>query len=82
MCARYGGDEFVMLQELDAGENVDELCEKVRERIEKIRSAGTYDYPVSVSIGHSKYHGNDDIQSLIARADKRMYRNKTEKAAK
>lgn len=82
VCARYGGDEFAILQELDADENVDELCEKVHERIKKIHLAGTYDYPVSVSIGHSKYHGNDDIQSLIARADKRMYRNKAEKAAK
>lgn len=82
VCARYGGDEFVVLQELNEGDDVNVICEKVRERIESIRSAGTYGYPISVSIGHSKYHGSDDIQSLIARADRRMYRNKAEKAAR
>ncbi len=81
VCARYGGDEFVVLQELESGDNVDEICDKVRERIESIRVAGTYGYPISVSIGHSKYHGDDDIQSLIARADRRMYRNKAAKNA-
>ena len=80
VCARYGGDEFVILQELQTGEDVDALCLKIHEHIEAIRSARTYDYPVSVSIGHSKYRCEDDIQSLIARADSQMYRVKADKA--
>lgn len=79
VCARYGGDEFVVLQELDEGDDVNEICDKVHERIGNIHKIGSYDYPVSVSIGCTKYNASDDVQSLIARADRIMYANKPNK---
>ena len=81
VCARYGGDEFVVLQELDKNSDVNGICDKVHERIGQIHKTGNYAYPISVSIGCSKYDASDDVQSLIARADKKMYLTKANKSA-
>lgn len=67
-CARYGGDELVILKVLSGGENINDLCRRLDEHI--IGSG----IDVDISVGYAKYSADDDsIQDLISRADNAMY---------
>lgn len=67
-CARYGGDELVILKVLSGGENINDLCRRLDEHI--IGSS----IDVDISVGYAKYSADDDsIQDLISRADNAMY---------
>ena len=67
-CARYGGDELVILKVLSEGENINDICRKLDEHI--IGSG----IDVGISVGYAKYSADDDsIQDLISRADNAMY---------
>lgn len=67
-CARYGGDELVILKVLAGGENINDLCRRLDEHI--IESG----IDVDISVGYAKYSADDDsIQDLISRADNAMY---------
>lgn len=67
-CARYGGDELVILKVLSGDENINDLCRRLDEHI--IGSS----IDVDISVGYAKYSADDDsIQDLISRADNAMY---------
>ena len=67
-CARYGGDELVILKVLSEGEDINSVCRKLDEYI--IES----DIDIGISVGYAKYSEKDDsIQNLISRADNAMY---------
>ena len=67
-CARYGGDELVILKVLSVGEDINSVCRKLDEYI--IES----DIDIGISVGYAKYSEKDDsIQNLISRADNAMY---------
>lgn len=74
--SRYGGDEFTIVCELDAGHSPEEVCERVRAAVGE---AGV-PYPLSVSVGYAKYtEAIKTQQELIALADKELYKNKKQR---
>jgi len=74
---RYGGEEFVIiLNRIDA-----DKCQDIAKRIVKIIGANKLLYKgntinITVSIGATTYHEGDTPDTLIARADKALYKSK------
>jgi diguanylate cyclase (GGDEF)-like protein len=74
---RYGGEEFVIiLNRIDA-----DKCQEIAKRIVKIIGANKLLYKgdtinITVSIGATTYHEGDTPDSLIARADRALYKSK------
>ncbi len=79
-CARYGGDEFAIVQIINKEERIEPMCKMLTKAVEqKSESEGTA-YSVKISIGSAVYLGeNDSIQELILRADSEMYNEKNMK---
>lgn len=81
--ARWGGDEFVILTESDAGGAL-MVADRIRESVERTEFAGQgaiHNDPrnfVTVSCGVSLFKEGDDLDSLLLRADKAMYKCKDE----
>ena len=71
--SRYGGDEFIMVCEMEPGEQIEEVCGAICEELKKSKTP----YPLSVSLGYALY--TPDIktqQELIGRADTELYKMK------
>ncbi|QOP41571.1 GGDEF domain-containing protein [Sulfurimonas marina] len=75
---RYGGEEFVIiLNRIDH-----EDCLNISERVLKLISSNKLIYKgttlqVTVSIGTTQYHNGDTMEDLVERADKALYRSKS-----
>jgi two-component system cell cycle response regulator len=79
ICVRYAGDEFIVVL---AGCGFDEAENKRKELQEAVSDAifearpGTR-VPLSISAGSAVFpHDGDTYESLLAKADSRMYRDK------
>jgi diguanylate cyclase (GGDEF)-like protein len=74
---RYGGEEFVMLLTDAHRDEAIIIAERIRENIasQNILYADKA-FRITVSLGVSALNENDDLESLINRADKSMYRAK------
>jgi diguanylate cyclase (GGDEF)-like protein len=74
---RYGGEEFVIiLNRID-----DEHCHKVTKRLLELIRSNKLIYKgeglrVTMSVGATKYSAGDTPDSIIARADKALYKAK------
>ena len=73
---RYGGDEFLLFVANATSEQARLIAEKLRKHIDIHRFDGAEN--VTVSIGIAIRQRNESIGSLIARADKSLYRAKSE----
>jgi len=81
-CARYGGDEFAVVQELDLNESIAEFCENIERTIAERSLQSDGKFTVSVSVGHAEYlKDGNSVQSLINIADRHMYTRKSAKSA-
>lgn len=81
VCARYGGDEFViMMPECggdEAGERMDEL--QARTRAMRVTLPDGRQMGMSVSIGAAIFpRDGDSSEALLMAADSRMYQDKTQ----
>lgn len=80
LSARWGGEEFVVLAEMDAGQTAEELAEELRRRL-RVANYGP-DWPktlhTSVSIGCSIAQIPFSIEEQIRFADIALYRAKNE----
>ena len=76
-CARYGGEEFLIVLTQTNINGALIGVERVRTNIEKIPfpDIGS-DFKITISIGLSEYKMREDVDSIIARADKALYRAK------
>ncbi len=77
-CARFGGDEFALIVELDMCEDISFVYNLIKRKInEQVKALGLK-HDVSVSIGHAEYLKDAySIQELINTADEVMYKNKS-----
>jgi len=72
-CARYGGDEFVLILPETGPEAAQEVIRRVNERI----AQDTEKPPVSAGVGMAIYpQDGETIDDLLAFADQRLYRVK------
>ncbi|MFP3847869.1 putative bifunctional diguanylate cyclase/phosphodiesterase [Pseudomonas sp. W5-01] len=75
--ARIGGDEFVLLVELDDGEEAVSVASRQVSLVNQPFSVQEHDLQVTVSIGISLYPGNGRTQQeLLMNADAAMYHAK------
>ncbi len=76
--ARIGGDEFVVLTDVENFKNAKELKERINKKIEEINKLKIFPYKLSVSIGIAKYDPTKikNIDELIILSDEDMYREK------
>lgn len=74
---RWGGEEFILLLKDTTLESARQLGEKIRQQTESsaFEFAGQMLH-TSTSIGLAALHDDDDLQALIARADRALYRAK------
>ncbi|WP_236645340.1 diguanylate cyclase [Aidingimonas lacisalsi] len=78
-CARFGGDEFVVIAENTGNANdIETIRTRLAEAIgAPIRLPNNHWISVSVSIGSCRYHdGPSDLEELMRQADIDMYRTK------
>ncbi len=74
---RYGGDEFIIIAELNHEEEAARLCSDVRQALiaECVRDGIVYD--LSFSFGYVKYDKSyKTMQAFIAAADEKLYEEK------
>lgn len=72
--ARYGGDEFIIIQETETERGFFELKELINTELNELNENLNKEYDIKISIGHAKY--SEDIRyvpDFIARADKSLY---------
>ncbi|WP_092159846.1 sensor domain-containing diguanylate cyclase [Maridesulfovibrio ferrireducens] len=81
LCARWGGDEFIVLVSGDSSQAVF-IAERIRSSVEQasvckdIISIESAVMNVTVSCGVAQYLSGDTLDSLTLRADKAMYESK------
>lgn len=83
VCARVGGDEFVVLLADDAGGGVDKVVERIGEGIERRNRGAGGGWTLSLSFGSAACVPGDrcPLPELMARADRRMYEAKARRKA-
>ncbi len=81
LIARIGGDEFVVLTDVEKKEDAENLKKRINERIKKINKTLKYPYKLSVSIGVAKYDPDKikTIDELLIVSDRNMYMEKKNK---
>jgi len=76
-CARYGGDEFAVMQELAADKSPAELCRKIETAVSHHSEKAGLACTVKVSVGFAEFNKDAaTAQELIDYADEQMYRKK------
>ncbi len=77
MCFRYGGEEFLILLSNAESAGALRIAERIRQSIARLDvSNDKGQLQVSTSIGCATMHADDNIESLIQRADKALYQAK------
>ena len=75
VAARYGGEEFLILLTETEPDEALRFAERLRVRVEQIRSQGKE--RVTISVGVASFPSNgDDVESIIRQADAALYRCK------
>lgn len=72
---RYGGEEFVILTQVDDAETLRVIAEKLRTATERSLDAGN-DSTVTTSIGGAILHPGEHSDAWLARADRALYQAK------
>lgn len=76
--ARIGGDEFVALAYVHATQDMNTLRSRLRDHLQEFNEAPTRPYVLDISIGMTvvEVPCEEELESLIARADAAMYQEK------
>lgn len=74
---RWGGEEFILLLKNTDRHSASELAEKLREQCAaQHHPVDGRNLRISVSLGLSQWHPGETLHSLLARADRALYRAK------
>lgn len=78
---RYGGDEFVIINNEAEEEGVLSICNEIDRRFEEANAADNLPYSLSVSSGYAIYNAETmvTIPDIMELADQRMYETKMRK---
>lgn len=76
LLARFGGEEFAMILPNTDLEQATQIAERVRIAIESTRVEFYPDIQLTLSLGVASLLPNDDMNSLLARADRALYQAK------
>lgn len=77
-CARLGGDEFALVLPETSLEDAHGVAERLRKHLDDAKvSADDKAMPIRISIGATHLLDDDDIASLLARADEALYTQKS-----
>ncbi len=75
--SRYGGEEFTVLLPNTELDNACVVAEQIRKAISrkrlKIKETGEYIQKITISLGVAQICTDDDVDSLLKRADKALY---------
>ncbi len=74
MIARIGGDEFIVILPGVDEETCAQALARLRNNVEQFNQSAPR--PISLAAGFSTARSGDDIDALIAKADRRMYQEK------
>jgi diguanylate cyclase (GGDEF)-like protein len=80
ICARYAGDEFVIVLAGCSREEAENKRRELQQGIEQIvfQPIPGRPVPLSISVGAAVFpHDGDTYESLLATADRRMYQDKS-----
>lgn len=78
---RYGGDEFVLLHQIQDMADAEETEKKIMKAIDSPRNIDGINLTIKGSIGYALYSETQYLSALIELADKRMYEMKKEHKA-
>ncbi len=79
-CARYGGDEFVMICKIENGATAERIVSDVQQRLDGFVAENSLPYALSVSCGYACYEpGLQSLSELVDQADRRLYHAKANK---
>jgi diguanylate cyclase (GGDEF)-like protein len=76
---RYGGEEFIVLMPEAGRDEAMAMAERLREEISRmtvVTAGGTLSLTISLGVAELVQGGDDDLDSLINRADRAMYQAK------
>jgi diguanylate cyclase (GGDEF)-like protein len=76
VAARYGGDEFVILLPGTAGERATQVAERIAQAIREVGLRFDAKRPVTGSVGLAEAMRDEEVASLLRRADQNAYRAK------
>lgn len=74
--ARWGGEEFTILLHYPDSQSVSNIAENLRERIDLHRFESIVH--VTCSFGLTRVHADESLEAVVMRADKALYRAKSE----
>lgn len=77
--ARFGGDEFMILTDIDNEAALKDLSDRIRENVRRFNRMQQRPYTLDFSIGYAIYdpETSGDMNDFIAYVDTLMYENKT-----
>lgn len=78
---RYGGDEFVVLHQLQSEDEIELLQKRFIRAVDGPRNLDGVKFSVKASVGHALYSETTSLLFLIELADKRMYEMKKQHKA-
>ncbi len=79
---RYGGDEFIIIADIEDKEEAEFYSQKMKDELSKICEEEKVPYDLSFSIGYAQYDKSfKTIQAFIAEADKKLYEAKKSREA-
>ncbi|UCF92895.1 MAG: diguanylate cyclase [Desulfobacterales bacterium] len=75
---RYGGEEFTVILPETGGEEARTVAQRIRASLEaeKFKPAPGKEVTITISIGVTQYHPQEELSTFIQRADKAMYLSK------
>ena len=74
---RYGGDEFILIVHIKEEEELEALCQDIRQRLSQACQEQQTPYQVAVGIGYDELLGAaDSFQECTKRADAKLYKDK------